>query len=67
MRDPEKDKLLANVSHLLNLFVDDSISGTENMASIRERCREIMSDEELRKAVEFLESGEASEYLHSRN
>lgn len=65
MRDPEKDKMLANATYLLNLFTDDSIGEHEKMGSIRERCMEIMTKEDIERASAFLESGEAVEYLHS--
>lgn len=65
MRDPEKDKMLENATYLLNLFTDDSISETENMGSIRERCLKIMTKEDIERASAFLESGEAGEYLRN--
>lgn len=62
MRDPEKDKMLANASFLLNLFVDDSI-GETTLGAIRERWMEVMTKEDIERAKAFLESGEAVEYL----
>lgn len=52
MRDPEKDKMLANASFLLNLFVDDSI-GETTLGAIRERCMEVMTKEDIESAKAF--------------
>ena len=63
MRDPAKDKMLADAQYLLSLYTDESISDGETMASIREMCLERMSKEDMSRASAFLESGEAFEYL----
>lgn len=65
MRDPENDKMLDNAIFVLRLFTDKSISDKATMATVRERCMEIMTQDDFEKAAAFLESGEAVKYLRS--
>lgn len=65
MRDPENDKMLDNAIFVLRLFTDKSISDKATMATVREQCMEVMTQDDIEKAAAFLKSGEAAEYLRS--